>query len=873
MKNRMEIESLIDTVLLQSLQNMFCKGFGIYMICVDSSYELLTRFTGTKKEWAWLRKHIPAESYYALIERARENRTQQILKEKIGKEGLFLYSVGINISGKDQITWIVAALIREQFSGEGVPEYLQTTDGCQITRSLELIAYMSRLFFAVKMEELIAQEAMEASQISESRMERQFHRSEAMTEIVRMLESENGFASIVEDIIREACMCLRLPGGALLQEQEGQMVEAVCAYCLPAEKDWTGAARRMPKERLPFFDGKTYIFSCDTERSPEFADFFEKKGLGTGIFLPIIKEDEPVMYLCFSDRNPERKWSVTEIKFLSDVRHIVQEIYTKREAKNSLATSYDALKAILENTGCGIYVMEPLSGKLLFANERFRDLFWRTAEKGDLEKMISEGREVSNSFDEVYVPADERWVDLNRTRIHWVDGREVCLCTIYDVTEKKRYQEKIESQANNDFLTGLFNRMRCEQDLEKYIHEAVHHGREGALLYLDLDDFKNINDALGHEYGDILLKEISDCIRNIRGVENRCYRMGGDEFIVIVTDRYYSQLGLIIEEIRSAFLRPWMLKGGDYYCTMCMGVVCFPSDADNVGDVIRKADLALFGAKRKGNNHVEFYNASEAGSPYRRLDLENNIRKATMNAISEFEVYYQPIMDIRGEKDVCCGAEALARWNSAELGFISPGDFIPIAEHLGLINPIGEHILKKAARQCRYWNDMGHPDYHVNVNLSVIQLLQKDIVDKVREAIEETGIRPANLRLEVTESLAINDIARMVSVLAEIKSLGVGVALDDFGTGYSSLNHIRALPIDIIKIDRCFIEHIAEDDFSAAFVNMVVQLADAIDVAVCVEGVELTSQYEKVKAAKVDMIQGYYFGKPMPLSDFEEKYL
>ena len=198
---------------------------------------------------------------------------------------------------------------------------------------------------------------------------------------------------------------------------------------------------------------------------------------------------------------------------------------------------------------------------------------------------------------------------------------------------------------------------------------------------------------------------------------------------------------------------------------------------------------------------------------------------------------------------------------------------IPLAEYLGLINPIGEYVLRQAVKRCKYWNDMGHPNYKVNVNLSVVQLLQNDIVKKIKSAIEDSHINPANLTLEVTESLAINDMVRMKKILSEIKSLGVKVALDDFGTGYSSLNHIREMPIDIIKIDRCFIEHLGEDDFSNAFVKMVAELARAIGVHVCVEGVEMEQQLEVVQQMNISMIQGYYFGKPMQIGEFEQKYL
>ena len=454
-----------------------------------------------------------------------------------------------------------------------------------------------------------------------------------------------------------------------------------------------------------------------------------------------------------------------------------------------------------------------------------------------------------------------------------MDGRKVGLCTLYDITDKKLYQKKIENQANNDFLTGLYNRMRCEQDLGRYIAKAQAVNCEGALLYIDLDDFKHINDGLGHQYGDVLLKAISHSFQRIEGIENSCYRMGGDEFIVIISEAVYPQMERILRDIDSIFSKPWFLKGEDYYCTMSMGIACFPSDGNSVDDLIRKADMALMTAKRRGKNCVEYYNDKDQASTYRRLDMEKNMRTAAMNACKEFEVYYQPIVNAQEDGTPCCGAEALIRWNSSVLGFVSPEDFIPLAEYLGLINPIGEFVLQEAAKRCKYWNDMGHPNYKVNVNLSVVQLLQNDIIKKIKKVIDDTRINPRNLTLEVTESLAINDMEHMKRILSEIKALGVKVALDDFGTGYSSLNHIREMPIDVIKIDRCFIEHLGEDDFSDAFVKMVNELANTIGVKVCVEGVETKKQLDVACDMKVCMIQGYYFGKPMKIEDFEKKYL
>ena len=529
---------------------------------------------------------------------------------------------------------------------------------------------------------------------------------------------------------------------------------------------------------------------------------------------------------------------------------------------------------ILNNVGCGICVCSS-EEKVLFANEKF-GVFFHGKIDGKAVKMMLSGALKGggeNSSGELYIQDDDKWFNVQRKHIRWMDQRMVELYTVYDITKTKQDQQRIERQANNDFLTGLYNRMRCEKDLEEQIDAARRENKEGALLYMDLDDFKHINDGLGHQYGDILLIGISNSLKRISGIESSCYRMGGDEFIVIVSDSGVSSLNRILDDICKVFEKPWFLKGADYYCTMSMGIVRFPTDGDTVQELIKKADLALLEAKRAGKNRCEFYTAEEEGKSFKRLDLEKNMRNAILNACNEFEVFYQPIVDVSKEDSPCMGAEALIRWNCGNLGMVSPAEFIPLAEYLGLINPIGDYVLLQACRRCKFWNDSGHPEYKVNVNLSVVQLLRNDTVDRVQDALTQTGLNPQNLTLEVTESLAINDMARMKKILGQIKELGVRVALDDFGTGYSSLNHIREMPIDVIKIDRCFIEDLGKDEFEYAFVRVVCELAQALNMNVCVEGVEYERQYEILKEMQIHMIQGFYFDKPMKAEEFEKKYL
>lgn len=868
---------LIDSAMLQQLQDQFCRANNLYLVCLGREEGVITKAYGSREELSFLHSLVDKQAYMSLIMRAEHDWIETMLEQQVGQACIKMCSIATRLEEKVEVIWVVIGILRDAVpEGVELPEYMMTTTEKSFYASTEFLASLSAQLFEVKINQLIAQDAMKKSLESENEMKHQLHRSQAMTEVVRMLESDEGFSELTVDILRETCESLNLSGGFLIRENvDHKTTDMICEYVKNKEDSLISGFQKKEKVQLPFFNGKPYMISSDSMMPEAFERFFRENDLSAAVFQPLEVSDHLLMYVGFFEKEAFRVWESDDIKFISGVKRVIQSILLKRIAKNSLASSYASLEAILENAGCGIYVVDYHTRSILYTNQKLKDLFSRTIKAGNLEKIVfaEEEEKKTHYYDEVYFVEEERWLDVHKTEIDWVDGRKVGLCTLYDITDKKLYQKKIENQANNDFLTGLYNRMRCEQDLGRYIAKAQAVNCEGALLYIDLDDFKHINDGLGHQYGDVLLKAISHSLQRIEGIENSCYRMGGDEFIVIISEAVYPQMERILRDIDSIFSKPWFLKGEDYYCTMSMGISCFPSDGNSVDDLIRKADMALMTAKRRGKNGVEYYNDKDQASTYRRLDMEKNMRTAAMNACKEFEVYYQPIVNAQEDGTPCCGAEALIRWNSSVLGFVSPEDFIPLAEYMGLINPIGEFVLQEAAKRCKYWNDMGHPNYKVNVNLSVVQLLQNDIIKKIKKVIDDTRINPRNLTLEVTESLAINDMEHMKRILSEIKALGVKVALDDFGTGYSSLNHIREMPIDVIKIDRCFIEHLGEDDFSDAFVKMVNELANTIGVKVCVEGVETKKQLDVACDMKVCMIQGYYFGKPMKIEDFEKKYL
>ena len=869
-------ERLIDRQLIQELQDRYCETNNLYAVCVSRTQGKITQEYGTEEERDYIKERLGSKVSQALLDKLYATEIEDVVEE-LSEDGLKFCGIAVRFSGKTIAAWLIVGIMEEQKECYSqMPSAIRTTSEERFYKSVKFLSTLSRQYFAARMDEIIANEAFLESKEAQRQTEEELRRNEAMTAIVQKLASENGFTKITEDILQEVCNFLDVGAAALLRiNREEKTADMICEWTLADVSSMIGEAQGIPVGDIPFLTEKPFVISSDAPLPERFVPLFDKMKIKAAITLPIEVGKSVGMYLCFFESRKSRIWSVNEIKFINDTKQIVQSILSKRIAKNSLASSYASLEAILENVGCAIYVRDPVSRRILYTNQQFHEMFQQKKDVEEFEILLEDQCQtvMSGESSEVYSDVENRYYDICYTRIHWVDGRNVILCTVYDVTDKKVYQQKIERQANNDFLTGLYNRMRCEQDLEEHIKRTEEAGGQGALLYIDLDDFKHINDGLGHEYGDVLLKAISHSLQRISGIETTCYRMGGDEFIIIVSHYHYNMLSRILEQIREIFTKPWFLKGADYYCTMSMGIVCFPSDGDTVQELIKKADIALYEAKKGGKNRIEFYDDNVESTSFKRLDLEKNMRDATMNACKEFEVYYQPIVDITKPGAPCSGAEALIRWNSEKMGFISPTEFIPLAEYLGLINPIGSFILEEACKRCKYWNDMGHPEYRINVNLSIVQLLQNDMVDRIRKIIKETKLKPTNLTLEVTESLAINDMARMKRVLAQIKQLGVWVALDDFGTGYSSLNHIRELPIDIIKIDRCFVIDIGKDDYSEAFVKMVSELADTIGVRICVEGVEEDEQLEKLRKMKVQYIQGFYYDKPLRLADFEKKYL
>ncbi len=851
---------LIDRDELQRLQDEFCRATGICAYCLDCMGQQITSISGSEEQ----REKVKTSSMLAqlknAIERVEEGSLEDQAIEELEQDGDYIAASAVRVESHTVICWVVFSFAED---GRDEQTFLDV---------LDLLRDASSTLFSNKMSCVSAELESRRSRYAEREMSRNLHTIEATTEIVQQLDSEDRIEVVMNRWLGILGKQLQVDSAQIFQlHKDGESMDVLCEWCAHGIVSMYDKTSNLPISKFLQTD-KPLVLSSDG-LDGELREEIGALGLCAVMIFPIISRDNKGSIVLALNHSRQRiTWNMQEIKFTADAVKILQSILTRRIQKNSLTSSYEALEMILDNVGCAIYVTDKNTGNRLFANRKLQNTFAKELKEnkfaGLLQRGVSSGND--SGLYEIYHLERERWYDLIFKEISWVDGREAVIYSLYDITDKKLYQRKIEQQAYTDFLTGLYNRMCCERDLARQIDQAKKMNEVGALCYLDLDDFKHINDGLGHQYGDVLLKAISHSLQRIEGIQNNCYRMGGDEFVIVIPPEQYRRFDRIEEDIRQIFAKPWFLKDTDYYCTMSMGIVTFPEYGDSVADLIKKADIAMYEAKKGGKNRVARYNEGINSASGRRLDMEKNMRDATVDGYKEFEVYYQPIIDVQDGVE-CAGAEALIRWNSAKLGFIPPAEFIPLAEYLGLINPIGNYVLKEACARCKKWNDAGYA-YKVNVNLSVVQLLQADVVEVVEKVIEETGIEPRYLTLEVTESLAINDMGRMKKILDSIKLLGVKIALDDFGTGYSSLNHIREIPFDMIKVDQSFVKELADDAYSQSFVKMVAELAETLGVNICVEGIETEAQYEVVRNMKVKYIQGYYFDRPMKCEDFEAKY-
>ena len=434
-----------------------------------------------------------------------------------------------------------------------------------------------------------------------------------------------------------------------------------------------------------------------------------------------------------------------------------------------------------------------------------------------------------------------------------------------DITERKEAEERVRHLAHYDALTDLPNRTLFFDRLSQALIQARRDETKAAVMFIDLDRFKNINDTLGHSVGDLLLQgvavRLSQCMRQGDSVS----RQGGDEFVVLLPEVSQAEdAALVAQKILSSISQPFHLDGHELRVSCSIGISFYPNDGDDAETLMKNADTAMYRAKDSGRSNYQFYFSDMNARFLERLAMETSMRRAIER--EQFELYYQPQMDV--ESGAIIGAEALIRWNHPDLGMVSPAHFIPLAEESGLIQSIGEWVLRTACHQAAQWQRAGYPPLLVSVNVSARQFRQLGFAELVASALEENGLSASCLELELTESVLMGHTDKNIAILGALKDLGLTIAIDDFGTGYSSLSYLKRLPIDTLKIDRSFVGDLPEDKDDAAIVDAVISMAHSLSLKVVAEGVETAQQLEFLRSRRCNLMQGYYFHTPLPVAEF-----
>ncbi len=552
--------------------------------------------------------------------------------------------------------------------------------------------------------------------------------------------------------------------------------------------------------------------------------------------------------------------------------------------EKALHESEERFRAVVDNSPTQIHIKD-LEGRYILINREAEKLFGVTDEEGrgktsyDIfpekvadsftahDRAVLETRQAIEKEEEFVLEESLRTYLTVKFPIHDATGEIAAVGAVgTDITERKRKEAAhIEYLALHDSLTDLPNRFLFHDRLETAVAQSVRTGNMLALLFLDLDDFKDVNDTLGHDVGDALLKAVARRLKSYLresdtvGRHNTVLaRIGGDEFTVLVTN-LTDPVGAatVAERIIEDLSRPFDIGGKEIHTGVCIGIAIYPTHGDKPEELLKKADLALYRSKAEGRNRYHFYSEQMETEVRARKDLERDLRAAL--AEDQLSLVYQPQIDIHSGAMV--GMEALLRWDHPERGPISPAEFVPVAEATGAIVPIGEWVLRQACAQNKAWREAGLPPFAVAVNLSAVQFRQDDLVATVDAALRDAGLDPGDLHLEITESVFMQERGR--EMLLDFRRRGIRISLDDFGTGYSSLSYLTRFPIDKIKLDQSFVRDIAHDTSSAAIIKAVVNLGHSLNMRVNVEGVETLEELGILKSYGVDEIQGYYYNRPL----------
>ncbi len=566
---------------------------------------------------------------------------------------------------------------------------------------------------------------------------------------------------------------------------------------------------------------------------------------------------------------------------------VARDISRRRKAENSLKESQNIFGAMIKSMKEGIILLDK-NGLIISSNSSFAEMVglrvediegrtpldsrWRIIHEDGTPYLghtlpawltLKTKKSIRNDIHGIYTQDNAlKWLLINSEPIIDESGElNGVVVTATDITELKNNEKRLKHLANYDSLTSLPNRNLFNEIATQVINKSKNDAEMLAILFFDLDNFKIINDTLGHTVGDLLLKALSS--RLIECIEDKGFvaRLGGDEFVMILENIGHHEDDAIsfAERLMHSLAIPFLIETHEIFVSGSLGISIYPQDGKNLEELMKCADSAMYRAKGDGKNQYQFYTQEMNTKAFERLMLENALRHAIKK--DEFILFYQPQIDIQKNKIV--GVEALLRWQHSELGLIPPIKFISIAEESGLIVQIGEWVLKEGIRQIKEWHKMGFTDIKISINLSARQFVEQNLIDILNNSLNQHKFDPTYLELEITESMFMKNIDDTLKLLKEFQRLGIKIAIDDFGTGYSSLQYLKKFPIDTLKIDKSFVRDIATDQDDRAIVKAIISLGKTLNLNIIAEGVEDFEQLEFLKKEGCDEVQGYIFSKPL----------
>jgi len=574
------------------------------------------------------------------------------------------------------------------------------------------------------------------------------------------------------------------------------------------------------------------------------------------------EDDEPAIYIFYRNITAHKK---------------AQEALKKSEARH---------RTVLEAAPDPV-IVKSMDGHVIYLNPAFTRVFGWTLKEcedqpsdgvldendGEIQAIIEyhqRGQHFSGVETQRHTK-DGKVVDVSISGAVFFDTKgdpEGYIITLQDITERRKKDEELRFVAYHDSLTGLPNRKFFYKRIDDLLQHSSrrHSDRSWALMFLDLDKFKQINDTLGHDTGDWLLTSVADRLKGCLRETDHLFRLGGDEFTIILTNLGHDiDVARVTQKILKAVKQPFLFNGHEIFTSTSIGISVFPNDGWDVERLVKSADMAMYAAKEDGGNSYRFFTEEMNKKALHRMKMENNLRKALAN--DELRLYYQPLVD-RSNRIV--GMEALLRWEHPELGLVMPADFIRICEETGIIVPVGQWVLKTACCQTRRWHEMGYSDLFVSVNLTARQLQEPDFEQMVVDILKQSGLPPQYLNLEVTESNMIQDPENSIAKMKTLRARGMTFSIDDFGTGYSSLSYLNLFPIDSIKIDRSFITDTLEKKGDQEIVKTIIAMAHSLNIDAIAEGVETKAQKDFLIHHGCSNLQGFLFAIPLPVEEFKD---